>query len=173
MKRVLLDTNVWGDLLETPDYPLSPALLRELAREKRVEVLGTPYVQEEIGAIAGSRPDHCSRALALYGDLVGFRCLQPLNRRIAREGDQGGLLPLANRYLERSLQREINNLIADSRILEEMNDERDQRLAIERQTYQAARDSARDRVKTGNIRVNGIEETKISTDGLRDIVALV
>ena len=104
MRRVLLDTNVWGDLLGTPDYPLSPALLRGLAREKRVEILGSVHIQEEIGAIAGSRPDHCSKVLALYADLVRFRCLQPIDRRAFREEDHGGLVPLASRFLERRVR---------------------------------------------------------------------
>ena len=108
---VFLDNNVWNDLVDHPEGPLTTDLLVRAFRAGHIAVIGTLELEEELLSAARRKPAKFKRMRQLYYKLTGSRILLPQRERHNAETLHGGLLPLDQRYLSRALQRRRRDLM--------------------------------------------------------------
>ena len=142
---VFLDNNVWNDLADHPEGPLTTDLLVRAFRAGHIAVVGTLELEEELLGAARRKPAKFRRMRQLYYKLTGSRILLAQRERHNAETLHGGVLPLDQRYLSRSLQRRRRALMTRQRDVLSIGDEihdkktKDQAWAIEQREHVRAR----------------------------------
>lgn len=105
MHTVFLDNNAWNLLVDDQLHELTVERLVQGYRAGLLQVIGSLELQEELLGTARLRPAKYKQMLRLYKNLTGRRILLPLLDRHRAEVKHGGLLPPAERYISKSVQR--------------------------------------------------------------------
>lgn len=116
----MLDNNILNRLLD-PTCPFTVEDLVAAYQSGNLEIVGSLELLEEVMGTARKNPAKFRRLWKLWRKLIGRRTLMPLDERHRLELLGDGRLPVAQRYLPRSIVREIGATVARPAAMAEIN----------------------------------------------------